>query len=191
MIANALEFLLNTLFGLFSFSVLLRFYLQLTGAPFQNPVSQAVVALTNFAVIPTRKVIPSWRGLDLSTLLLAYVTELILQLSVLVVRGFPLLVAGGNVWVAMLGLALIGVIKLSIYLFMYAVILQALLSWVNPYTAITPALNALTNPILKPLRKRMPMPSGLDLTPLAVFIVAQLLLILFVTPLEQHFLKLF
>ena len=191
MITNALSFLLHTLLGLFTLAVLLRFYLQLTGAPFQNPASQAVVALTNFAVKPLRRIVPGWRGLDLSTLLLAFVGQLLLQLGLLWLHDFPLMVAGHVVWGVLLGLAAVGVLKLSIYIFLYAVLLQAILSWVNPHTMITPVLNALTNPLLRPLRKRISTAGGIDLTPLIVFIVAEMLLIIVVAPLEQQLLRVF
>ncbi len=186
MIANALQFLLQTLLGLFTLAVLLRFYLQLTGAPFQNPASQAIVALTNFAVKPLRRFIPSWRKLDLSTLLLAYFSQFLLQLGIQWLRDFPLLIAGQTVWGVLLGLALIGVIKLSIYIFLFAIFMQAILSWVNPYTPMSSVLDALTRPILNPLRRRIPMAGGVDLTPLVALICAQLLFILLVWPLEQQ-----
>jgi YggT family protein len=191
MITNAMQFLLHTILGLFTLAVLLRFYLQLTGAPFKNPASQAVVALTNFVVIPLRRLIPGWGGLDFATLILAFVAQLLLQLGTLWLSDFPLFVAGNLVWVALLGLAMIGLLKLSIYIFLYAVLLQAILSWVSPYTLITPVLDALTRPLLKPLRNRIPTAGGLDLSPLVVFIGAELLLILIVAPLEQQFLRLF
>lgn len=191
MIANALSFLLYTILGLFTLAVLLRFYLQLTGAPFQNPVSQAIVALTNFAVRPLRRIIPGWRGIDFSTLILAYLTQLLLQLGTLWLRDFPLLVADNTVWVALLGLALVGLLKLSVYIFLYAVLLQAILSWVNPYTPVSGLLEMLTRPLMRPLRKRIPLAGGLDLSPLVFFILAELVLIVFLTPLEQQFLQFF
>lgn len=191
MINNALEFLLYTLLGLFSLVVLLRFYLQLTGAPFKNPVSQTIVALTNFAVRPLRRFIPSWGSIDLSTLFLAFFAQWLLQLGIFWLRDFPLLVAGTLVWVALFGLAVIGLLKLSIYIFLYAVMLQAILSWINPYTPISGVLDTLTLPVLKPLRKYMPTSSGIDLSPLVVFIIAELLLMLLVAPLEQKFLRFF
>lgn len=191
MLSNALGFLLQTILGLFTLAVLLRFYLQLTNAPFQNPASQAVVALTNFAVKPLRRIIPGWRGLDLSTLLLAFVGQLLLQVGTLWLHDFPLMVAGHIIWVVVLGLAVVGVLKLSIYIFLYAVLLQAILSWVNPHTPITPVLNALTEPLMRPLRKYMPATSGIDLTPLVVFIIAEMLLIVVIAPLEQQFLRMF
>lgn len=191
MINNALQFLLHTILGLFTLAVLLRFYLQLTGAPFKNPASQAIVSLTNFVVIPLRRLIPGWGGLDFATLILAFVAQLLLQLATLWLSDFPLFVAGNQVWLALLGLALIGLLKLSIYIFLYAVFLQAILSWVNPYTVITPVLDALTRPLLKPVRNLIPTAGGLDLSPLVIFIGAELLLILVVAPLEQQFLRLF
>ena len=191
MFTNALQFLLHTLLGLFTLVVLLRFYLQLVGASFQNPVSQAVIALTNFVVKPLRRVIPGWRGLDFSTLFLAFISQLLLQLGTLWLRDFPLLVAGNSIWFALLGLTLIGLLQLSIYIFLYAVLLQAILSWVNPYTPIAAALDALTRPLLNPLRKYIPTAGGIDLSPLVVFIGAELLLIVFIAPLEQQLLNLF
>jgi len=191
MMANALEFLLHTVLGLFTLAVLLRFYLQLTNAPFHNQFSQAVVTLTNFAVRPLRRIIPSWSGLDLSTLVLAFLAQLLLQLATLWLRDFPLLVAGHLIVSALLGLAFVGLLKFSITIFLYAVLLQAILSWVNPYTPLAPLLDALTAPLLNPLRKRIPMAGGIDFSPLIIFIAAELLLILLVTPLEQQFLRMF
>jgi len=191
MITNALQFLLHTILGLFTIAVLLRFYLQLTNAPFHNPVSQTIVALTNFAVRPLRRIVPSWSGLDLSTLLLAYVSQLLLHVGLLFTRDFPLFVAGHPVWLALLGLALAGIVKFSIYIFLYAVILQAILSWFHQQTVISPALNALTAPVMRPVQRLIPRVNGVDLSPLVIFIVAELLLILFITPLELQFLRMF
>ncbi|PKO93576.1 MAG: osmotic-shock protein [Betaproteobacteria bacterium HGW-Betaproteobacteria-1] len=191
MITNALQFLLHTILGLFTIAVLLRFYLQLTNAPFHNPVSQTIVALTNFAVRPLRRIVPSWGGLDLSTLLLAYLSQLLLDIGIQLTRDFPLFVAGYPVWLALLGLALVGIIKFSIYIFLYAVILQAILSWFHQQTVISPALNALTRPVMRPVQSLVPRLNGVDLSPLVVFIIAELLLILIVTPLELQFLSLF
>jgi YggT family protein len=191
MITNALQFLLHTILGLFTIAVLLRFYLQLTNAPFHNPVSQTIVALTNFAVRPLRRIVPSWGGLDLSTLLLAYLSQLLLDIGIQFTRDFPLFVAGYPVWFALLGLALVGIIKFSIYIFLYAVILQAILSWFQQQTVISPALNALTRPVMRPIQSLIPRINGVDLSPLVIFILAELLLILIVTPLELQFLRLF
>ncbi|MBU3735694.1 MAG: YggT family protein, partial [Methylobacterium sp.] len=176
MFTGAAEFLLNTLLGLFTLALLLRFYLQLTAAPFHNPFCQAVVALTNFAVRPLRRLLPAWGWLDTASLLLAFVAQLALHLATLWLRDFPLLVADAPVFPALLGLAGISLVKLSIYIFMYGVLLQAILSWVNPHTPLAPVLDSLTRPLMRPLRRRIPLAGGIDLTPLVVFIAAELLL---------------
>jgi YggT family protein len=191
MLANAAEFLLNTLLGLLTIAFLLRCYLQLSGAPFHNPFSQAIVSLTNFAVRPMRRIIPAWGWLDTASLLLALLTQLILNLAVLWVRDFPILVADSQVYLALLGLSALGIIKLTLYILLYAVILQALLSWVNPHTPMAPVLDSLTRPLLRPLRRRIPDMAGVDLTPLLVFILVELLLMLLVAPLEQQLMRLF
>jgi len=184
MLAEAAIFLLDTLFGLFTLSVLLRFYLQVVGAPFHNPVSQAIVAFTNFLVRPTRRVIPSLGRMDVSTLLLAFVTQLLLQLATLWLQGYPIVLASGTAYSAIVGLALLALVRLSIYIFLYAVIIQAILSWVNPYTPLAPVLESLTRPLLGPLRRRFSTGAGIDLTPLIVFLVAQLILMLVLAPIE-------
>ena len=189
MIASALAFILQTIFGLFTLVLLLRFYLQLTRAPFQNPVSQAVVAVTNFIVKPVRRIIPGYRGIDLTTLLLGYLTQFILLLLLRWLGDFPFLVAGSGIWISLFGLALVEILKLSIYIFLYAVIAQAILSWINPYNQLTPLLDALTRPILAPLRRLIPTAGGFDFSPIIVFIVAQLLIMLVITPLEVQFLR--
>lgn len=190
MIANAIEFLLQTVLSLFTLVLLLRFYFQLTGVPYKNPVSQALLALTDFVAQPTRRFIPNWGSISLSILFLAFLVQLFLQFSVLWLKDFPFMLAGSTIWIALLGLTLVGLLKLSIHIFLYGVILQAILSWVNPYTPVAPVLDALTRPLLKPLRRIVPLVGGIDLSPLIVLIGGQLLLILLVTPLEQVFLHL-
>ncbi|MCX7627768.1 MAG: YggT family protein [Methylophilaceae bacterium] len=184
MLTQAAMFLLNTLLDLFTLAVLLRFYLQLVNAPFHNPISQAVVLATNFAVRRARRVVPSWRGLDLSTLVLAFIAQLLLQLGLLWLRDYPFLVAGGAVYMAIVGLALLSMLRLSVYIFFYAVLLQAILSWVNPRTPAAPVLDSLTRPLLRPLQRRLGTGSGIDFSPLVVLIVAQLLLMLVIQPTE-------
>lgn len=191
MLINALVFLLNTLLGLLSLAFLLRFYLQATNAPFRNPLSQAVVAVTDFAVIPMRLAVPSIFKLDTSTLLLAFLTQLLLQFLLQWISGFPFSLAGNSIYLGLIGLTALHVVNLSMDLFLYAIVAQALLSWVNPYTPIAPALDALTRPILEPIRRIIPTPNGLDLSPLVAILTAQLIQIMVFAPLEIIIMKLF
>ena len=191
MLNNGLNFLLNTLLGLFTVVFLLRFYFQLCGAPFKNPLGQMLLSMSQFLVKPLRRVIPGVGKLDISTLLLAFVCQLLLVLSVQLLRGLPISLISVEQWWALLTLALIGVIKLSFYIFLYATIAQAILSWVNPYTMITPILNALTKPILAPMQRLVPIKNGIDFSPLIFFIVGGLCLIMFILPLENTLMHLF
>lgn len=189
MLNNAILFLLQTVLGLLTLAFLLRFYFQLTKVSFQNQAAKVIVSLTNFAVKPMRRLVPSLGKLDISTLLLAYITQFILTLCTIWLKGFPLLIASNSIWLAILAAALIGVVIMSVTIFMYAVLIQAILSWVNPYTPIAPILNSLTNPILHFLRKFIPAAGNVDLSPLVFIIAAQLLLTTVLIPLENNLLS--
>ena len=191
MLNNGLDFLLNTLLGLYTVVFLLRFYFQLFGAPFKNPLGQMLLTMSQFLVKPLRRMIPSIGKLDISTLLLAFICQLILVFCEQLLRGLPISLINAEHWWALLALALIGVIKLSFYIFLYATIAQAILSWINPYTMITPILSALTRPILAPLQKLVPVKNGLDFSPFIFFIVGELCLIMFISPLETTLMQLF
>jgi YggT family protein len=129
--------------------------------------------------------------LDTSTLLLAFITQLILQFALRYLDGFPFALAGNSIWLGLAGLSALHVANLSVDLFLYAIVAQALLSWVNPYTPIAPALDALTRPILNPIRRFIQTPNGLDLSPLFAVLAAQLIQMLVFAPLEIAINKLF
>lgn len=188
MLNNAILFLLQAVFSILSFAFLLRFYFQLTRAPFQNQFAQLIVTVTNFAVKPVRRFLPSIGKVDLSTLLLGYLTQLTLTVATLWLKGFPVLIVGSHVWGVIFGVALIGIISISLSIFLYAVLIQAILSWINPHTPIAPILNSLTYPILRIFRKYIPPAGNFDLSPLVFIITAQLLLTTILIPLENNLL---
>ena len=190
MLTNALAFLLQTILELLILAFLVRFFLQLTRTSFQNPLAQTIILVTNFAVKPLRRLVPSWRNVDLSTLILAITTQWLLQLGLLSLQDFPLLVAGNQVWFILIAIAIVSIIKLSIYIFIGAVLLQAVLSWISPYSPISPMLNSFTSPVLKPLHQFFTAANGLDFSPLVFTIAAQLLIITLVAPLEYYLNKL-
>jgi YggT family protein len=189
MLMNVGAFLLNTVLAILSTAFLLRFYLQATKAPFYNPLSQAVVSITNFAVVPLRRFIPGLFGLDITTLLLGFLMQLLAQIGIKWLIGFPFPLADHIAWFGFLGLAALHVANISMDIFLYAIIGQALLSWVNPHTPIAPALDALTRPILNPIRRVIPAPSGIDLSPLVAVLLAQVLQMVLFAPLEITLLK--
>ena len=178
MLATALIFLIETAAGLFTVALLLRFLLQWARAAQRNPISDFLNALTNFAVLPARRIVPGLWGLDLSSLVLAWLTQLIELFIVLQLRGFSFGPAAGQAIVALVLLAAVMVVRLLLYIVIVVVIVQAVLSWINPYSPIAPLLNALTRPLLRPFQRRIPPLANVDLSPLFVIIVCQLLLIL-------------
>lgn len=190
MINNAVLFLLDAVLGLLTIALLLRFYLQLTRASFQNQFAQLIVTVTNFAVKPLRRIIPGVGKIDISTLLLAFFSQLVLNFLTFLLNGFPVFVAGNMVWIVLLGLALLGVISLSLSIFLYAVLIQAVLSWINPHTPAAPTLHSLTYTVLRLFRKYIPPAGNFDLSPLVFIIAAQLVLTTILLPLKNSLLAL-
>ncbi len=176
MMQQALQFLLDVLLQPFAILLLLRFHLQWLRAPMHNPVGEFVMALTNFVVLRTRRYIPSFRGYDSATLLLAYVFEVIyMYLSEFVwIYHSP---DGDYLLLGLLAIGVVRLISLSITLLMISVIVQAVLSWFNPHTSISPVLNALTWPFIKPLRNRIPPVGNIDLSAFVLIIICQLTLL--------------
>lgn len=177
MLAQILNFLLNTIFGFFVFVLLARFYLQLMRAPFHNPLGQFVIALTNWLVIPARRFIPGLFGRDLSSFVLAWLIEALLLLLLYVLRGGGLHGAPGAVIGIFFGLSLLELARFSLYLLIGVILIQAVISWINPYAPLAPLFNTLTAPFLRPFRRLIPPVGNVDLSPLFVLVIAQLLLI--------------
>ena len=184
MLTNALIFLVNTVFGLFVVALLLRFYLQWARAPHRNPLSEFLQALTDFMVRPARRIVPGLWGLDLSTLVLAWIVQLVEILLVLQIRDYGLGPAAGQTLAAAGLLAAVMILKIGLYVVMVAVIVQVVLSWVSPYSPLMPLANSMTRPFLRVFQRRVPPIGNVDLSPLFVLVVIQLLLMLPVAYLE-------
>ena len=191
MFTTAINFLLNTLLNLLTLVFLLRFFMQLMRAPFNNPLGLMVITLTDFAVRPMRLILPSFKKIDLSTLFLAVITQLLLQLSLIWLRDFPMNLAPQSAWFALFGLSLLGVLKTSIDVFFYAILLQVILSWVSPHSPVSGVLNSLTDPLLAPIRRVLPAMSGLDFSPLVALIFIQMINISVIKTLEINLLAMF
>lgn len=190
MLADALIFIAQVTFGLLSFTLLLRFYLQWVRAPYRNPLADFVNALTDFIVRPARRIIPGLLGLDLPTLLLAWSMQFLELLVVMQVRGYRF---GAEIGLAILGIAafaVVAVLKMLIYIVLGATLLQALLSWINPGSPVAPLLDAMTRPFLRQFRRRIPPVGNVDLSPLFLLVICQLLLMLPVAWLESEALRL-
>lgn len=186
MLTDAAQFLLRTLFDLVACAFFLRFWMQWARVPFHNPFAQFVVKVTDFAVKPLRRVLPGLFGLDWASLLPFFIAELLMVLSVHWVMGYPFAIAGGAVIPGFLLLALATALKLVLYVLIGFVVLQAILSWVNPFSPLAPVFYALARPVVGPFQKFIPPLGGIDLSPLVALIVVQLLLVAPVAALERY-----
>lgn len=180
-LTNPLVFLVQVLFEAYILVVLLRFFLQLTRSDFYNPLSQFIVRITSPVLIPLRRVIPGMAGMDIAALVLAWALKALELLIVTALSG-----AGLQLLLAILG-AIPGLVELCINLFLYAIIIQAILSWVNPgsYNPAASLLNSFTAPVLRPVQRFIPPVGGLDLSPMAAILGLILLKMLLIPPLQQ------
>ncbi|MBL8516134.1 MAG: YggT family protein [Betaproteobacteria bacterium] len=189
MLSQALIFLFETAFNLLVLAALLRFFMQVFRAPFRNPVAQFVVALTDFGVKPLRRIIPGFGGVDVASLVFAWLAEIVLLLIVFAIRYQA--VPDGAAVPALLTLSLIALLRLTIYLLIGVVLVQAILSWVSPYHPMMPLFDTLTRPFLRPLRRVVPLVGGVDLSPLVLLVICQLILMLPIAWLELEAVRLF
>ncbi len=175
MLNDALIFVIHALCGFFASVLLLRFWMQACRVATRNPLSVFVQSLTNFAVLPARRLIPGLWGLDLATLMLAWLTLVIEVLLILLVRGMP--PGSGAAAGVVFTMALLMLLRLAIYLAIGAIFMQVILSWVNPASPMAPVINALTRPLLQPIQRVVPPIGMIDLAPLIALLLLQLLLI--------------
>jgi YggT family protein len=145
------------------------------------------MALTDFVVLRVRRFIPSFFGLDSASFLLAFVVEFIYLGIALWVKGysydiFPLL--GLITWTA------VKLLKISLYLLITTLLVEAILSWVNPHTPLASMLNTVNRPFVQPLRRRIPPLGNVDLSVLVLLILCQLILIVPIGALEQAVMRL-
>ncbi len=187
MLAQAIAFVVETIFNIFILTALVRFWMQALRAPARNPLAQFTMALTDFAVKPMRRLLPGLFKLDIASLAVAWIGEVVLLAILSLLQGVE--IVNGAALSVILFLALVKLVRLTVYIVMGAVLLQALLSWVNPYHPVAPFFDALARPFLKPFQKAIPPIGGVDITPVLVLIACQLVLMLPVAWLEGEALR--
>jgi YggT family protein len=165
-------FLIENIVAFFVILLLVRFHFQWLRVGFRNQVGEFVLATTSWLVMPARRVIPGLAGLDLATLLVAWLLQGLGMWAVAAILGAE--PGPGMIAIA----AAIGLVRYSLYILIFALIIQAVLSWVNPEAPIAPVFNAVTRPFLRPLRRFIPPVGRVDLTPLVLLMLVWILLIL-------------
>lgn len=180
-IQNALLFSISTIFTLYISIVLFRFLLQLVRADFYNPVAQFAVKATNPLLVPIRKFIPGFAGIDWASLVLALILQALALYLTFLVRGFsitPTASSIGGLFIWSFG----EIIDIGLVLLMFAIFLQILASWIQPrqYNPITLISAQLTAPLFAPIRRIMPDTGMLDLSPMVLIFLIILSRILIV-----------
>jgi YggT family protein len=169
---NAGLFLIQTVFDLAIFIILLRFMLQLFRANFYNPIVQGIVKVTDPVLLPIRRFIPSYKKIDMAAIALLLGLELLKFLLIVGIVG-----AGMPNILGLLIAAVAGILHQLTQLFFYAILLVVIMSWINPLSRHPAAelLYQLTEPLLAPARRLIPRMGGFDLSPIVVLIVIKLI----------------
>jgi len=165
-IASALVFIVNALTSLYLLVLLLRFWLPWLRADFRNPLAQGILKLTSPVIIPLRRIVPSFGRLDTATVMVAFVVQ---YLGILLI----LLIFGTSATFSVIATtAIVKLVLLSVNLFMFAIFVRIILSWISPgqYNPATAIISTLTEPLLRPVRRLIPALGGFDISPIFVII---------------------
>lgn len=167
-----LAFIVDSIMSLVVGAFLLRLLFQLMRTDFRNPLVQAVVRITNPLVMPLRKILPPLGRVDTASVVAVLLAQ-VLQTALVQLLGFGALPSVQ----ALVVVALVKVIDTTLLLFLIAIFLYVVLSWVAPdgYSPGGRLLGDLVEPLLRPFRRALPMLGGLDLSPLVVILLLSVL----------------
>jgi YggT family protein len=168
---NAGVFLIQTFGGLLLMIVLIRLLIQVSRADYYNPISQAIVKLTDPAIKPLKRILPTLRGVDFATLLVALLVQLITVCLIMVIYGNYLFHPAYIAW------SLVGLLSTILDIYFFALIIMVIASWLAPHSN-HPALalvHQLTDPLCVPARKLLPAMGGIDFSIILVFVAIRLI----------------
>jgi len=173
---NVGALLINVIFGIYIFMLLLRLIFQIMRADFYNPLSQAIVKFTNPPLLPLRRIIPGLWGIDLASVVLIFFLQA-LELWLL------LILPPSNIPISLPLLAVITVgylLKSVVWIFLGAILIRIILSWVMPYgggqNPVIGLVYSISEPVMRPARRILPPISGLDLSPMLVIVAFSIIL---------------
>ena len=171
---QAAVFIINTLTQLYLFVLLLRLLLPYLGADFRNPLAQAILKMTSPLVIPLRRIIPPIGRIDTATVLVAFAIQYLLIVVLLMILGSSATIA------AIAVTAIINLVLLTVRLFIFAIFIRVILSWISPqgYNPALAIIYTLTDRVLRPFQRVIPQMGGLDLSPLFAIILLMALTII-------------
>lgn len=171
--------LVNAILGFYLFSIVLRFLLQVARADYRNPVSQFIVKVTNPVLAPMRRFIPGFGGLDIASLVLALLVEMVaITLSALFLLGFDFYALPSGV--SIFAWAVLGVCGLFLKFYFWGLLISVIASWIaaGSYNPALILLQQVLEPVMRPVRRLLPDTGGIDISPIVVFLSIQVLEIL-------------
>ena len=177
MLAQIAQFLIETVAGFFVYALLARFHFQWLRVPFRNPLGEFVVAVSNWLVMPSRRLIPPLFGFDLASLAGAWLLQFVGLWLVFAVNVRDFFIGTGAIAGVLAVLALIDLLRFSLYMLIGAVLVQVVLSWVNPHAPLASVFDVFSRPFLRPIRRIVPPIANIDLSPLVLLLLLQVLLI--------------
>jgi len=179
--SNPALYLIDAVFGLYLIAVMLRFLLQLVRANFHNPICQFLVKITNPPLVPLRRIIPGFKGVDVASLFLLFAIQLSAILLKLLILGQTFSI------VVIIPIAIADLLSLTLNIFMLAILVQVVLSWVGQgvHNPITTTIYSLTEPVLRPVRRLLPPIAGMDLSPLVVLLLIPLIKMMVIGPISN------
>ena len=176
MLTEILLLVVNTAGGFLTLMLLARFFMQWQRVSFRNQIGHFVVTTTDWLVRPLRRFVPGLFALDMASLLPAWIIEVLLVAFELSLRGAVFSGSAGAVAVGLLGVGLIELLRMMVYLVFAVVLGSAVLSWVSPHAPLAPVLHGLAAPFLRPFRRVIPTIANIDLSPLVLLLVLQIVL---------------
>lgn len=179
-LSSAGVFLIQTIFGIYLIIVMLRFIMQLVRADFYNPLSQFIVKATTPPLKQLRRFIPGLMGIDMASVVLLISIKTMEIFLIGLLPGFPEMQPLG-----IFMLAIVGLLKLAVYIFIFSIVIMAIISWIAPgtYNPVAALVNQITEPVIRPFRRYIQPMAGLDLSPLVAIVVLWLVMILLISPL--------
>ncbi len=181
-LAQALVYVIQTVFSLYLLIVVIRLLLQLVRADFYNPISQFAVRATNPLLNPLRKLLPAHRLIDFPSLILAVLLQM-LEFLIVVWLHTGMLIGPVNLFLW----ALLGLLVMLFNVFFFCLIIEIVLSWVAPQShhPATQLIRQINDPLMRPARRLLPPMGGMDFSPLLVFMLLNVLNILLLAPMAQ------
>jgi YggT family protein len=175
--SNVGYFLVDTLFSLYIIAIMIRVLLGVSRADFYNPFSQFIVSITNPVLIPLRRIVPSFGKVDSAAILLMLTLKIIQIALLLILQG------ESADFLPILAMAVQKLLELLVYVYIFSIIIQAVMSWINPaalggQNPLGSILYSLNQPLIEPISRMLPRSSVIDFSPLVVLLLLQVALII-------------